>query len=370
MDHTAQLSGGQLAMARLIGGLHEQVDVQVVLGEDGPLVHALQVAGADVVVMPIDRSAATLARRDVALRSLPLVPAAKAAAHGWELARHLRRTRPDVVHLNTLKALFYGGVAARLAGRPAVWHARDRITPDYLPAGAVAVTRLAARTLPSFVIANSVATLSTLPLRRPHAVVPSPVDAAAFVTAAPPPGPLAVGMVGRIAPWKGQDVLLRAFALAFPGGDASVRLIGAPLFGEEAYERRLHDLADELGIAGRVAFGGFSDDVPGELGRLHVLVHASVLPEPFGQVVVEGMAAGLPVVATRAGGPAEIVTEGRDGLLVAPGDAAELAGALRRLALDADLRSRLGAAARETAGRFRVEAVAGQVMGIYAALAR
>jgi glycosyltransferase involved in cell wall biosynthesis len=91
---------------------------------------------------------------------------------------------------------------------------------------------------------------------------------------------------------------------------------------------------------------GERDDVARWLEGADVVVHASRIPEPFGQVVVEGMAAGAAVVATRGGGPSELVRDGVDGLLVAPDDVASMAAALRRLAGDATERQRLGAAAR------------------------
>jgi glycosyltransferase involved in cell wall biosynthesis len=95
-----------------------------------------------------------------------------------------------------------------------------------------------------------------------------------------------------------------------------------------------------------------------------VLVHSSTVPEPFGQVVVEGMAAGLPVVAAAAGGPLEIVRDGVDGLLYRPGDVEALAAALRRLATDEALRRRLGDAGRANAQRFRPTVAAEQVSGV------
>jgi glycosyltransferase involved in cell wall biosynthesis len=177
--------------------------------------------------------------------------------------------------------------------------------------------------------------------------------------------PLAVGIVGRLAPWKGQHVFLDAFARAFPDGDECALVIGDALFQEEDYAARLHHQADELGIASRVTFRGFRADVPAELADLDVLVHASVIPEPFGQVVVEGMAAGLPVIATDAGGPAEIITPGTDGVLVPLGDAPALAAALRRLAADRGLRARLGSAARARATDFSADAIAAQMAAMY-----
>ena len=80
-------------------------------------------------------------------------------------------------------------------------------------------------------------------------------------------------------------------------------IVGAPLFGEVDYDRSLRTKVRALGIEDRVEFAGFVDDVPALLADFDVLVHASIIPEPYGQVVVEGMAAGLPVVATGAAVP-------------------------------------------------------------------
>ena len=84
-------------------------------------------------------------------------------AHVARLARRLRQLRPDLVHTNSLKAALYGGAAAKLASVPVVWHVHDRISDDYLPANAVKLVHAASRRLPSAVLANSEATLSTVP---------------------------------------------------------------------------------------------------------------------------------------------------------------------------------------------------------------
>jgi glycosyltransferase involved in cell wall biosynthesis len=115
---------------------------------------------------------------------------------------------------------------------------------------------------------------------------------------------------------------------------------------------------------------GFSTDVNGHLAQFDALVHASVIPEPFGQVVVEGMAAGLPVIATEAGGPSEIITDGVNGLLYTPGDVAALASAMVQLRDSPARRAALGAAARLKAREFRPDRVAEQVMAVYRVFAR
>ncbi|HET7489513.1 MAG TPA: glycosyltransferase [Acidimicrobiales bacterium] len=363
LDHCARLSGGELALLRLLPAL-EGVDAHVILAEDGPLVARLVSAGISVEVVPMAERARGLGRQAVSPAALPLGSALRASAYTARVARRLRALRPDLVHTNSLKAALYGAAAGRLAGVPVVWHVRDRIDADYLPASAVRLVRGLARRLPAAVVANSRTTMATLgPLTVPAEVVYSPVH----VHNGPRTGGdvLRVGIVGRIAEWKGQGTFLRAFAAAFPDGGTEAAVVGAPLFGEEDEEQRLRHLAGELGIADRVEFRGWRDDVGAELARLDVLVHASTLAEPFGNVVVEGMAAGLPVVAAGAGGPAEVITDGVDGLLYPPGDVGSLADRLRDLAADAVRRRSLGAAARSRAAAFAPPVIAAQLEALY-----
>ena len=82
----------------------------------------------------------------------------------WKVVRFARKMEIDLIHTNSLKADIIGGIAARIAGIPVVWHVRDRIEADYLPKIVVGVFRLLSRNLPDFVIANSSATLATLHL--------------------------------------------------------------------------------------------------------------------------------------------------------------------------------------------------------------
>ena len=365
LDHCAQLSGGELALLRLLPGL-EGVDAHVILGEDGPLAARLRDAGIGVEVLPMADAARTVRRDRVRPGMLPAQAAARTSAYILRLAARLRALRPDLVHTNSLKSALYGGAAARLAGVPVVWHVRDRISPDYLPVAAVRLVRAAARVLPDAVIANSAASLATLGPMPVTAVVPSPV-AAPPPRAAPRPsgGPLRVGMVGRLAPWKGQHVFLEAFASAFPEGGAQAVVVGDALFDEMAYRSELHRRAGHADLSGRVDFLGFVDDVGDTLSTFDVLVHASTIPEPFGQVVVEGMAAGLAVVAAGAGGPAEVIEHGVNGLLYPPSDVASLASQLRRLAAEPALRHALGARAIQRAEGFGVDRVAPQVAEVY-----
>ena len=372
LDHIAQLSGGELALLRTLPALLADVEPIVVLGEDGPLRVRLEELGIEVRVLPLPGEVRDT-RRDAARPSrLSRSQLGALVRYVLALRRLLRELKPDLVHTNSLKSALYGGVAGRLAMVPVLWHVRDRIANDYLPTPVVTMVRIAARVLPTAVIANSQSTLDTLPRR--GVVLASPVipDSVAMPAALDHIGsrPLTVGLVGRLSPWKGQDVFLRAFALAFPHGPERAHLIGSVMFGEQDWERHLHILVRDLGLTGRVDFRGFREDIWSEFAELDVAVHASTTPEPFGQVVLEAMAAGVPVIAADEGGPSEVVTDGVDGLLVPPRDPKVLAAALRHLAQDADLRASLQAAGRLTAQRYRPERTAQGLLEIYRSLQR
>ena len=343
LDHVAQLSGAEIALLRMLPHL-TAIESHVVLAEDGPFADALVQAGISTEVLPMSERARGLRKGTVTPLTVPPDVLAATATYILRLAMYLRRLRPDLVHTNTLKAGVYGSLAARLADVPVVWHVHERIADDYLPQAAVWMVRVMTRSLPAAVIANSKATLRTLkpPAHRAsmYTVLPSAV-VRPVTTGRREVGPLTVGMIGRFAPLKGQDLFLRAFARAFPSGDTRCVVVGSALFGEDAFGHGLHDLATELGIGSRVEFRGFQADIWRELARIDMLVHASIIPEPFGQVILEGMAAGVPVIAADAGGPAELISHGVNGLLYPLGDLAALAAAMVALGEDPQRRARL-----------------------------
>ena len=365
LDHVARLSGGEIAILRLLPHLRG-VHAHVILGEDGVLADRLQQAGISVEVLAFPSAA-----RDVRRDALRLGGASPSAAlhtlsHAARLSRRLRRLRPDIVHTNSLKSGVYGSLAAKGAGVPLVWHLRDRIAADYLPKPAVGLVRGFIARAADGVIANSSATLATLPGRTAEHgwVIPDSVEISSLPRK-PAGGVTTFGMLGRIAPWKGQDLFLRAFAAAFPGGPERAVLVGTPMFGEEPYERELHDLVTELELASRVEFRGFREDVWSELACFDVLVHASRIPEPFGQVVLEGMAAGLAVLAPDEGGPAEVIDDGRTGRLFHSRDADSLAAAMVALRADPAERGRLGDAARLAVDDYRPQVLAERLERAY-----
>jgi glycosyltransferase involved in cell wall biosynthesis len=380
IDHTAELGGGEIALFNLVTHLDvRRYRPVVMLFAEGPLAVRLRAASVEVLVVPL--SAAVMNTRKDSLNAGSLFKVRQASAslgHAARVAKIIRKLRPAIVHTNSLKADIIGGFAAKLARVPLVWHVRDRIAEDYLPRRVAQSFRWLARRLPTHVIANSSATLNTLADDVTRGTEHFSVihngtvihDGIAICEAVAPVariGACTIGLIGRISPWKGQDVLIRAAAkLRASGVDCHYRLIGSALFGEADYEAGLRRLADELGVSDIVEFSGFRSDVAAEVAKLHIVVHASTVPEPFGQVIIEGMVASKPVIASRAGGVIEIVDEERTGLLTPPGDVDALAAAILRLVEDPNLARRLGEAAREAViARFSIGRVAADVARLY-----
>ena len=371
VGHVAQLSGGEIALVRLINALGE-VDAHVILAEEGPLVARLLAADISVEVLPMRERTRDLRKDRVGPGGLPITALLDTTTYVFRLARRLRAVQPDLVHTNTLKAGIYGSFAARLARVPVVWHVRDRIATDYLKRPAVLLLRALIAKVPDGVVVNSEAAGATLRREPGHtrvvySLMRDPVTSQHAQVERTRGEPFVVGMVGRIAPWKGQHVFLEAFARAFGGGSEIAVVVGDAMFGEaEAeYGVELREMARALGVADRVDFRGFRDNVWTELAGMDVFVHASVTPEPFGQVILEAMLAGVPVIASAGGGPSEILTDGVDGVLYPAGDVDALAGALRRLRQDPILRAHLSDNARIRAQHFSPQAAELAIMTLY-----
>ena len=164
-------------------------------------------------------------------------------------------------------------------------------------------------------------------------------------------------VVSRLARLKGIEHFLEAAALLKPRyPDARFLIVGETSPPDPAYLEQLQALSAALGVADVVTFTGLRSDVPAVLGAADVAVMPS-LNEALSNVLLESMAAGAPVVATRVGGTPEALIDGETGLLVPPGDAGAIAGAVSRLLDDRDLARRLGCAARRLiAERFSVRA--------------
>lgn len=279
------------------------------------------------------------------------------ASRPWTVARARRRlaevlaeSPPDVVicHSSWAQGLF-GGVV-RKAGIPLVFWLHDAVT------GGTWADRAAKRTRPDLAICTSRFAQGTL--RRLWADVPAEVVYPPVPRTEPgavdrtvlrsrletPAEDVVILQASRMEPWKGHRLLIEGLAgIRDVGGWTCWIAGGAQRAHEEAHLAEMYALAQQRGVAGRIRFLGQRDDVPALMAAADVLCQPNLGPEPFGIAFVEGMHAGLPVVATAIGGAREIV-DPACGILVSPEAPVALADALRRLIARPLLRERLGAA--------------------------
>ncbi len=341
VDHTAMMGGAQHSLLDIAEANRERG--AVALFDAGPFAGALEARGVHVLRLGGGASLRQVKKRSVFPGVGPLVATVR-------LARALARAAQpyDLLYANSPKSFVVAALAGRLARKPVVWHLRDILGEGHFSRANVRAVVSVANWSAVRVVANSRATADAFVAAGGRAslvtVVHNGIDAAPFDALAPdtraavrvelgiPEDVFLVGCFSRLHPWKGQTVLLDAVA-RMP--DVHALVVGGALFsGEAPYEAELRGRAQLPALAGRVHMLGARDDVPRLLAACDVVVHASVLAEPFGRVLVEAMLAGRPVVATSAGGVPEVVCDGETGVLVPPGDARALREALDALRRD------------------------------------
>ena len=284
----------------------------------------------------------------------------------FRLARDIRRCGIQIVHTYGFYANVFAIPAAKLAGARVIASIRDMGV--YLSPSQKLTQRLICR-FADRVLVNASAIKDWLASDGYDAsritVIPNGIDLDRFEHPArtgslhnelglPAEAPL-IGVVGRVARLKGIDDFLRAAAMIIRRFPASRFLIigdsgtfisqGGTIVEDDRYEEELERLAADLGLQDRVIFTGFRPDIERVLSGLTVSVQPS-LSEGLSNTLLESMAAGVPVVATRVGGTAEVVQDGHNGLLVPAADPNSMANAICRLLDEPALASRLGQAAR------------------------
>jgi glycosyltransferase involved in cell wall biosynthesis len=345
LHHTAIVGGAELHLLSV--ARHFRETATVVVFADGPFRQALETAGVRVRVFPSKWAARGARRQGPRFTPSNIASVVRLA---WLTARAARDS--DLIYANSPKALLVVSIAHLVRRTPVVWFLHDLLTETHFNARAIRLLVGAANRTAARILANSKATAAAFLSAGGRGdlvqVVYDGFDAAPFSDTSVDLGALraelgldglrVVGVFGRITQWKGQDVVLRALV--------NIPSVAAVFAGEEegsASGDKLRLLARELGIADRVRFLGFRKDVPQLMRVVDCIVHVPTDPEPFGRVVVEGMLARRPVIATHAGGIPEIIENGVSGILIAPGSPDELAEALLRIFLDPAATARMAA---------------------------
>jgi len=285
--------------------------------------------------------------------------------------------QPDLVHFNNGVGTDTPGIlAARKCKVPAVCHIRTLARLTHI---SVAVSRSVGAFL---CISNAVRDMAIdqgVNAAR-SIVVPNAVDLIRFnstdVSANSirdemgwDSGHKIFALVGRVVSWKGQDYFIRALAEAH----SSIPSVRGLIVGEgentdknDEYIEGLRSLVAEFGLDDVVVFTGHRNDIPDIMTSSDAVICGSSLPEPFGRVIIEGMAAGAVVIATNAGGAPDIIENDVNGLLVPVKDSHALAGAMLRLCEEPQLQERLLSAATDVVrDKYTVHKHVDQICDIY-----
>ena len=355
MPLAEQRGGSEVALLHLMQFGHGQgVTWAVAFLSPGPMVQQCADLGVEAFVVPAGR----------------LREPHRMAGAIWRLSRIVRSGRFDAVLSWMGQPHLYGGPAAMLARVPALWfqhgRASDGVWQDRL------ATLMPARGILACSRSSADGQEQLWP-KRPVRVVHPGVDLSRFdpeqmppaatlrsQLGLPPSGPI-IGIVGRLQRWKGFHHVIAAMpAILARHPDVTCLLVGGEHALEPDYPDVLRRQIEAAGLSQQVRMVGLQRNVPQWMAATDVILHASE-DEPFGIVVIEAMALGKPVVATDAGGPREIITDGVDGLLWQMGNVDALSTAVLRCLDDPAMASRLGEQARIRAAAFSTEQYASNV---------
>lgn len=243
----------------------------------------------------------------------------------------------DCLHAHTARSLMVARIAARLANKPLVYHVHSPTLNDstrWITNRINAwLERISLTGVPQVIcVSESLSNHMQSQGYNPGLlnVVPNGVPCLGELPGRTvPQDQWTIGTVALFRPRKGMEVLIEALAIVRSyGHDVRIRAVGS--FEAPDYEEKIKTLAAKLGVADAIDWVGFSSDVNSEFSKMDVLVLPSLFGEGLPMVIIEAMAAGVPVVSTHVQGVPEVLTEGT-GLIAEPGCAASLSNCIQRL---------------------------------------
>ena len=366
VDHVSKVLGGaEINLVELLGlpALRDRWEASVACAPGSPLETAIAKVSIPRHAFGLSQSLNEM--RVVGRRFNPL-----GVWRGWMEVRAATRrlesiiagARPDVVISCSNKDDLIAGNAVRRSGTPNVWWFNDILSPEFFSwpvrrvfvqrarcqaARVVTVSEFARKSLLAHGLPEDRVTTvhNGIPLNRYRRVQSTLLREQLRI----PPGEPLIGLVGRITPWKGQDFFLKLAKDWVGQGRPGRFLVIGRAFNEDApFEAALKRFVTTHRLESRVQFVAFQSDIASTLSQLDLLLHCSTKPEPFGRVIIEGMAVGLPVIAAAAGGVSEIITPGVDAGLAAPGNADAYLAQMTAILGSAEKRAAWSIAGRRT----------------------
>jgi glycosyltransferase involved in cell wall biosynthesis len=338
LNHVSYIGGAEIALLDLLTYVDRETYTHVVLAPDGDLLGAVQ----------------HLHLRSVSIPELPglnrytlphflfLLP---------KLLSSVKREKPDLIYANTNFASLYSGVMTKFLRIPAMGHIRD-----IEPLGRMGCWAIQQNLK---ILAISQAVQNALLINRVSpsqiALVYDGVDLQHYRTRSVQnrDSLIILGVIGQLGQRKGHLYLLKALRdliRTFP--KIMLWIVGKePEQSTERYAEQLYQYVEQMNLEHHVRFWGFQKDIPNILAQLDILLLPS-LQEPFGKIVVEAMAMGKPVIASKVGGVPEIVVDGKTGILVPPRDPEAIQRALEHLIHKKETRIQMGLEGQKRVKRF------------------
>jgi len=377
VNHTGQVSGAEKILLSILRGLdHTRYEPYVLCPPQGELAREVRALGAEWLPWPVLRARFTW-RPDHVLQGIASLCAAVIS-----LRRQLRTVDPNLIHANSVRAGIAASMAAIGTRKPVIWHVHDTL-PRHPVSTAIRI--IAHLTRNTRVVAVSHATAKRfsglLPFGTRVRTIYNGVDLNRFSVGRSgqsafrehigvPEDDFLVCSIGQICARKGLRELVDAMRQIHPQApNMHLAIVGKVVFQhEEAYLHELCADVKEAGLEGCVHLTGELANVSPALQAADLLVLNS-RDEPFGLVLIEAMASGTPVLATRVGGVPEIVSDSENGWLIANGDTAALSSKLLDLSQDRSALTRVAQTAhRTTCPQFSLERFQNELIQFYAEL--
>lgn len=352
------IGGGQKSLLLILKGLNKKrFKPFLICPSEGDLIDKVEKLGIEIAII-----------KTGSLKRLNFFSNAGAI---FKLKRFIKQKNIDLIHTDAPRQTFYAGIAARLTGKPLIWHVRVS-TPEkkrydkflsYLASKVISVSKAVGRRFEGLKTNQD-----------KFVVIYNGVDLTEFSSQLPgkklkeefgiEEDWILVGVAGQLIPSKGQSEFLKAAAQVsklFP--KVKFMIIGD---GNEIYRKSLEDLSQDLGIAEKVIFTGFREDIPRLMAGLDIVVLPSTDLEGFSRVILEAMASSKPVIATELGGNPEAVVDGTTGIIIPPEDTTRLAEAILELVKNERKREQMGLSGRERAEKlFSIETNIAQIEKLY-----
>ena len=340
LTHVGEAGGAELKVMRICDGLDKKT-LEFMVFNKGSILHNLKDRGIQTSILPMPKTLRDFQKEAGILSVLKTIPSVISML--GKLANKCQQY--DRIICISQKSFILAALTKPLHRKPIIWFMNDILSEEQFSKTLILLLTKLFRLAPDHIIVNSEASLQAWikaggRKNNVHIIYPGNdvqdiekqledrESINAYKKKFSPRGYPLIGIFGRLSAWKGQDVFIKAISEI---EEVAGVIVGGALFGEEAYENELKELAVEANVHDRLVFAGHIKDVVKAMAACDIVAHCSTAPEPFGSVITEAQLADRPVVVTKAGGALEIVLDHETGYLTPPGSVPDLVSAIEMI---------------------------------------